>query len=139
VRLKDTDHDEILAHIIADLAELVKDPYLALHGRMRDVDSPGRSVVHSATRSRLGTLNRHQKEEESMSEPFIREAIITRAISDPKFRAALAADPELTLTKAGFEVTRDQLNAIVLARPAEWGNLTLDDIIVRIDTLAQKR
>jgi hypothetical protein len=74
-----------------------------------------------------------------MSEPFIREAIITRAISDPKFRAALAADPELTLTKAGFEVTRDQLNAIVLARPAEWGDLTLDDIIVRIDTLARKR
>jgi hypothetical protein len=74
-----------------------------------------------------------------MSEPFIREAIITRAISDPKFRAALAADPEQTLTKAGFEVTRDQLNAIVLARPAEWGDLTLDDIIVRIDTLARKR
>jgi hypothetical protein len=74
-----------------------------------------------------------------MSEPFIAEKIITRAISDPTFRTALATNPEQTLTKAGFEVTRDQLNAIVLARPAEWGNLTFEDIVVRIDTLAKKR
>ena len=74
-----------------------------------------------------------------MSEPFTREAIVTRALSDPTFREALAANPELTLTKAGFEVTPDQLNAIVLARPAEWGKLSLDDIIDRIDTLAGKR
>ena len=74
-----------------------------------------------------------------MSKPFNREAIITRALSDPKFRAALAANPEQTLAKAGFEVTSDQLKAIVLARPAEWGNLTLKDVIVRIDTRARKR
>jgi len=74
-----------------------------------------------------------------MSEPFVREAIITRALSDPTFRAALAANPEQTLAKAGLEVTPDQLSAIVLARPAEWGNLTLEDVIVRIDTLAKKR
>lgn len=74
-----------------------------------------------------------------MSEPFTREMIITRALSDPKFRTALAANPEQTLAKAGFEVTPDQLNAIVLAKPAEWGNLTLDDIKVRIDSMAGKR
>ena len=74
-----------------------------------------------------------------MSEPFTREAIITRALSDPTFRAALAANPEKTLTKAGFDVTPDELKAIVLARPAEWGNLTLEDVISRIDTMAGKR
>jgi hypothetical protein len=74
-----------------------------------------------------------------MSEPFTREAIITRALSDPTFRAALAANPEKTLTKAGFEVTPDELKAIVLARPTEWGNLTLEDVISRIDTMAGKR
>ena len=74
-----------------------------------------------------------------MSEPFTKEAIVTRALSDPAFRAALAASPEKTLTKAGFEVTPDQLNAIVLARPAEWGNLTLKDVIDRSDTMAGKR
>ncbi len=74
-----------------------------------------------------------------MSEPFIAEMIIVRAVSDPTFRKGLAADPERTLREAGFEVTRDQLNAIVLAKPAEWGDLTKEDIIVRIDTLAKKR
>lgn len=74
-----------------------------------------------------------------MSEPFIAEKIISRAISDATFRTGLATNPEQTLTKAGFEVTRDQLSAIVLARPAEWGNLTFEDIVVRIDTLAKKR
>jgi len=74
-----------------------------------------------------------------MSEPFTGERIITRALSDPTFRAALAANPEQTLAKAGLEVTPDQLNAIVLAKPAEWGNLTLEDVMVRIDTLARKR
>ncbi len=74
-----------------------------------------------------------------MSEPFIAEKIIVRAVSDPTFRRALAADPGRTLREAGFEVTPDQLNAIVLAKPAEWGNLTPEDIQVRIDTLARKR
>jgi hypothetical protein len=74
-----------------------------------------------------------------MSEPFTGERIITRALSDPTFRAGLAENPEQTLAKAGFEVTPDQLKAIVLARPAEWGRLTLEDVIVRIDTLAKKR
>jgi hypothetical protein len=74
-----------------------------------------------------------------MSEPFIAERIITRGISDPTFRKGLATNPEETLTKAGFEVTRDQLSAIVLARPAEWGDLTFEDVVVRIDTLAKKR
>jgi di/tripeptidase len=74
-----------------------------------------------------------------MSEPFVGERIILRAVTDSTFRAGLAADPERTLKEAGFEVTRDQLNAIVLAKPAEWGNLTPEDIQVRIDTLAKKR
>lgn len=74
-----------------------------------------------------------------MSEPFIAEMIIVRAVSDATFRKGLATDPERTLKAAGFEVTRDQLNAIVLAKPAEWGDLTTQDIIVRIDTLARKR
>ncbi len=74
-----------------------------------------------------------------MSEPFIAEMIIVRAVSDATFRKGLATDPERTLKAAGFEVTRDQLNAIVLAKPAEWGDLTTQDIIVRIDTLAKKR
>jgi hypothetical protein len=74
-----------------------------------------------------------------MSEPFLNERIITRALSDPTFRAALAANPQQTLTKAGFVVTLDQLNAIVLARPAEWGNLTLQDIIGRLDEFQHKK
>jgi len=74
-----------------------------------------------------------------MSEPFIAEMIIVRAVSDATFRKGLATDPERTLKAAGFEVTRDQLNAIVLAKPEEWGDLTTQDIIVRIDTLAKKR
>ncbi len=74
-----------------------------------------------------------------MSEPFIAEMIIVRAVSDATFRKGLATDPERTLKAAGFEVTRDQLNAIVLAKPAEWGDLTTQDIIVRIDTWAKKR
>jgi hypothetical protein len=28
---------------------------------------------------------------------------------------------------------------IALAKPAEWGDLTVKDIVVRIDTLAKKR
>jgi hypothetical protein len=74
-----------------------------------------------------------------MSEPFVAEQIILRAVSDAMFRRALAADPGKTLREAGFEVTTDQLNAIVLAKPAEWGDLSLKDIQVRIDTLAKKR
>ena len=74
-----------------------------------------------------------------MSDPFSREAIITRALTDPTFRAALAANPENTLTKAGFDVTPDELKANELARPAEWGNHTLEDVISRIDTMAGKR
>lgn len=74
-----------------------------------------------------------------MSEPFIAEMIIVRAVSDPTFRKGLAVDPERTLKEAGFEVTRDQLSVIVLAKPAEWGDLTTEDIQVRIDTLAKKR
>jgi hypothetical protein len=65
--------------------------------------------------------------------------IVTRALSDRTFRDGLAASPQRTLTSAGFVVTQDQLNTIVLAKPAEWGNLTLQDIIVRIDTYAKKR
>lgn len=109
------------------------------NGLERDVDSSCPPVVHFATSGKLCTLVRHQKEEATMSEPFIREMIITRALSDATFRAALAADPERTLAKAGIEVTPDQLKAIVLARPAEWGDLSLEDVIVRIDTLARKR
>ena len=74
-----------------------------------------------------------------MSEPFVAEQIILRAVSDATFRRALAADPGKTLREAGFEVTADQLNAIVLAKPAEWGDLSPKDIQVRIDTLAKKR
>jgi len=74
-----------------------------------------------------------------MSEPFIGERIILRAVSDATFRKGLATDPERTLQAAGFEVTRDQLSVIVLAKPAEWGDLTVEDIQVRIDTLAKKR
>ena len=74
-----------------------------------------------------------------MSEPFIAEMIIVKAVSDPTFRKGLAADPERTLKEAGFAVTRDQLSVITLAKPAEWGDLTVKDIQVRIDTLAKKR
>lgn len=65
--------------------------------------------------------------------------IVTRALSDRAFRDGLVASPQKTLASAGFVVTADQLNTIVLAKPAEWGNLALDSIIVRIDTLAMKR
>ena len=74
-----------------------------------------------------------------MSEPFIAEMIIVRAVSDSTFRKGLATEPERTLREAGFEVTRDQLSVIALAKPAEWGDLTVKDILVRIDTLAKKR
>ena len=65
--------------------------------------------------------------------------IITRALSDRTFREGLAKTPEKTLVSAGFKVTETQLKAIVLAKPAEWGNLALDDIIGRIDPMAPKR
>jgi hypothetical protein len=74
-----------------------------------------------------------------MSEPFVGERIILRAVSDATFRKGLATDPERTLRDAGFEVTREQVSVIVLAKPAEWGDLTPEDIQVRIDTLAKKR
>ena len=74
-----------------------------------------------------------------MSEPFVGERIILRAVTDPTFRAGLATNPEQTLREAGFQVTREQLNVITLARPAEWGNLSPEQIQVRIDTLAKKR
>ena len=73
-----------------------------------------------------------------MSEDIISK-IVTRAITDRTFREKLASAPQKTLESAGFEVTKDQLNAIVLARPAEWGGLTLNDIISRIDPMAGKR
>lgn len=65
--------------------------------------------------------------------------IVTRALSDRAFRDGLVSNPQKTLTNAGFVVTQDQLNTIVMARPGDWGNLTLDNIIVRIDTLSKKR
>lgn len=65
--------------------------------------------------------------------------IVTRALSDRAFRDGLAASPQKTLANAGFVVTTDQLNTIALARPAEWGGLTLEDIIVRIDLCQKKR
>jgi hypothetical protein len=65
--------------------------------------------------------------------------IVTRALSDRAFRDGLATSPQKTLTNAGFVVTTDQLNTIILARPAEWGGLTLEDIIVRIDVFYKKR
>ena len=73
-----------------------------------------------------------------MSEEIISK-IVTRAITDRAFREKLASAPEKTLASAGFQVTKDQLNAIVLAKPAEWGGLTLSDIIDRIDPMAGKR
>jgi hypothetical protein len=77
------------------------------------------------------------KEEAPMSEPFLAEQIILRAVSDPSFRTALATSPERTLRDAGFEVTRDQLDAIVQAKPAEWGKLTPEAIQTRIDKFAK--
>jgi hypothetical protein len=74
-----------------------------------------------------------------MSEPFTAEAIIVRAVSDPTFRTALAANPERTLKEAGLEVTADQLKAIVLAKPAEWDKLSLEDVMARIDLFYAKR
>ena len=65
--------------------------------------------------------------------------IVTRALSDRAFRDGLAAIPQKTLANAGFEVTPDQLNAIVLAKPAEWGNYALEDLVLRIDALAMKK
>ena len=74
-----------------------------------------------------------------MSEPFVGERVIIRAVSDATFRAALAANPERTLREAGIDVTADQLNAIILAKPAEWGKLTLEDVMARIDLFYAKR
>ena len=74
-----------------------------------------------------------------MSEPFVGEQIVLRAVSDPTFRTALAANPERTLKEAGIEVTADQLKAIVLAKPAEWDKLTLEDVMARIDLFYAKR
>jgi hypothetical protein len=74
-----------------------------------------------------------------MSEPFIAEAIISRALSDARFRAGLAENPEQTLIGAGFRPTSDQVRVIELAKPAEWGNLSFEDVVVRIDTLSKKR
>ena len=73
-----------------------------------------------------------------MSEEIISK-IVTRALSDRVFREKLAAAPEKTLVSAGFKVSDAELNSIVLARPAEWGGLTLNDIISRIDQMAPKR
>ena len=73
-----------------------------------------------------------------MSEPFIAEMIVVKAVSDPTFRKGLATEPERTLRAAGFEVTRDQLSVIELAKPEEWGDLTREDILARSDTLAKK-
>ena len=69
-----------------------------------------------------------------MTEPFVAEIkeIITRAIADPRFRAALAENAELTLVKAGFKPSPDEVKAIVKARPAEWGDLTLKQVTARI-------
>ena len=74
-----------------------------------------------------------------MSEPFLGERIIVRAVSDATFRTALAANPERTLREAGIDVTADQLNAIKLAKPEEWGKLTLEDVMARIDLFYAKR
>ena len=65
--------------------------------------------------------------------------IVTRALSDRSFREKLASDPKRTLASAGFKVTQTQLNAIVLAKPAEWGRLSMNDIIGRLDPMAPKR
>lgn len=65
--------------------------------------------------------------------------IITRALSDPAFRDGLDTSPQKTLTNAGFVVTTEQLNTIVLSRPGEWGGLTLEDIAGRIDLYQKKR
>ena len=65
--------------------------------------------------------------------------IVARALKDRAFREGLAASPERTLANAGFAVTTDQLNAIALARPAEWGGQTTEDITRRIDSLYKKR
>jgi hypothetical protein len=74
-----------------------------------------------------------------MSEPFIAEVIVLRAISDATFRKGLAANPERTLKEAGFEITREQASVIQLAKPEEWGGLTREEIQVRIDTLVTRR
>jgi hypothetical protein len=79
------------------------------------------------------------KEEAIVSEPFIAEMIIVKAVSDRTFLKGLATEPERTLKEAGFEVTREQLSVIDLAKPEEWGDLTAEDIRIRIDTLAKKR
>ena len=74
-----------------------------------------------------------------MSEPFLAEQIIIRAVSDSRFRTALAADPKRTLQEAGVDVTADQLKAIELAKPEEWGKLSLEDVMARIDVFYRKR
>lgn len=66
-------------------------------------------------------------------------AIVTRALSDGGFRDGLVNSPEKTLASAGFVVTSDQLRTIALASPAEWGRLSPDDILARIDLLYKKR
>jgi hypothetical protein len=63
--------------------------------------------------------------------------VVTRALADRAFRDGLFSNPQKTLANAGFVVTHDQLNTIVMAKPGEWGTLTLDNIIVRIDTLSE--
>ena len=77
-------------------------------------------------------------EEKTMTDELFSK-IVTKALSDRVFLKGLASVPEKTLVSAGFKVTETQLNAIVLARPAEWGGLTLNDIIGRIDPMAPKR
>jgi hypothetical protein len=88
-----------------------------------------------------GTLDTHTaaEEEVTVSEPFVAEQIIVRAVSDATFRRALAADPKRTLREAGVEVTDDQLKAIELAKPEEWGKLSLEDVMARIDLFYAKR
>ena len=65
--------------------------------------------------------------------------IVTRALSDRAFRDGLVASPQRTLASAGFVVTADELSTIVRAKPAEWGKLTLDDVVSRIEMCGGKR
>ena len=62
--------------------------------------------------------------------------IIARAVIDPNFREALADNPDRTLMIAAPGLSDQEVATIKGLNPAEWANLSLNDIQNRIGAVA---
>ncbi|MFZ0944860.1 MAG: Os1348 family NHLP clan protein [Syntrophobacteraceae bacterium] len=58
--------------------------------------------------------------------------IIARALIDPQFRKALAANPDSTLKSAAPGLTAADIASIKALKPSEWGALTMSDLDARL-------